>query len=410
MIIAMPRAHLPAALCALLIMATLLAGGQIYAEQLENRYAHTLAYAALSQKAIGSAVQRAAFRQPDLLPIYGSSELSLQKWYQDPYRAQTLFRNEPTGFDVFPLGEGDTTDIVLLQRLAAVGPELCGKKVVISLSPTWFFERKQEPARSYAAHFSRLQAGATIFSTNLSYALKRDIARRLMDYPDTLGKDPLLRFGAEQLVSSSLAGRALYTLALPLGQLYNLVLRLQDHWEMLTYIWAHPDIQPAPAAAAPPDWPALLAAGRRASLQYTDNNPYGFDNTDWRAWSQQYMADKRNQLSDVWFRRGLKGAAEWHDLDLLLRTLHELGARPLILSMPIGGRYYDHRGVSAQARAVYYQELRALAARYGDAERDFAEHDEDPYFVLNARGHLLPEGWIYYDQALDRFYHDQALE
>jgi len=41
--------------------------------------------------------------------------------------------------------------------------------------------------------------------------------------------------------------------------------------------------------------------------------------------------------------------------------------------------------------------------------RDFADHDGDPLFVLNARGHLMPKGWVYYDLALDQFFHDQPL-
>jgi D-alanine transfer protein len=51
-----------------------------------------------------------------------------------------------------------------------------------------------------------------------------------------------------------------------------------------------------------------------------------------------------------------------------------------------------------------------LASRYGMAEHDFADHDEDPSFVLNARGHLLPQGWVYYNQTLDNFYHGRPLQ
>ena len=31
-------------------------------------------------------------------------------------------------------------------------------------------------------------------------------------------------------------------------------------------------------------------------------------------------------------------------------------------------------------------------------------------FVLNARGHLRPKGWVYDDQALDNFYHSLPLQ
>jgi len=115
-------------------------------------------------------------------------------------------------------------------------------------------------------------------------------------------------------------------------------------------------------------------------------------------------------MSDARFRRGMQRAREWADFELLLRTLRELGAKPLVLSMPIGGTYYDYLNVSQQARDDYYAKIRQLSSAYGAQVRDFADHDRDNTFVLNARGHLLPKGWIYYNQALDNFYHGQPLQ
>jgi D-alanine transfer protein len=403
--------YLIAAAAALLVFGALLLGGARYAEWQEERYARTLAPAEFSQKDLGSALQRAAFRQRDLLPVYGSSELNLQKPYQQPYRAINLFRAEPTGFEIFPIGQGDTTDLLIAQRLAGVGPDLRGKKVVISLSPTWFFERRQVPYRAYAGNFSRLQAGELLFSAELSYGLKRDFARRMLQYPNPLRQDPLLFFAARKLSDGSPLSWALYELAVPLGKLQNLALRLQDHWESLSYIWSHPLAQPALAQqAAPINWPALIAAARAASARHTSNNPFGFDNQDWRDRYQQESAPLKRTMSDAQFLSGMQRAREWGDLALLLRTLNELGARTLVLSMPIGGRYYDYLGVSARARSSYYGQLRALARRYGAAERDFAEYDQDPAFVLNARGHLLPAGWVYYSRAIDDFAHDRPIE
>jgi len=322
-----------------------------------------------------------------------------------------VFRGEPTSFNIFPVGQGDTTDLLILQRLVAIGPGLRGKKVVISLSPNWFFERLQVPRKSYAGNISRLQAGEVAFSTDLSFDLKHAIAKRMLDYPDTLQRDTVLRFAVEKLADGSLASRALYYLALPLGKLRNLVLRLQDHWEILTYIWSRPDIQPAvPPRGTPPDWSALLVMAERESHRHTDSNPFGFDNQDWQRFYREQVTAKRHSLDDRYFLSGLNRAREWIDLDLLLRVLQELGARPLILSMPLGGSYYDYVGVSAKARAEYYAKVEQLASRYGAIVRDFADHDEDRYFVLNARGHLLPKGWIYYSQALDDFYHDRPFQ
>jgi D-alanine transfer protein len=83
----------------------------------------------------------------------------------------------------------------------------------------------------------------------------------------------------------------------------------------------------------------------------------------------------------------------------------ELGAQPLVISQPIPGIYYDYVGISGQARLQYYSRLRALGAQYGVPVVDFENHDTDSYFVTDPNSHLSRLGWVYYDQALDAFFH-----
>ena len=67
--------HLVAAATVLLVVGAALWGGATWAVALERRYAHALAPRQFHQKDRGTALQRAAFTQADLLPVYGSSEL-----------------------------------------------------------------------------------------------------------------------------------------------------------------------------------------------------------------------------------------------------------------------------------------------------------------------------------------------
>jgi D-alanine transfer protein len=102
----------------------------------------------------------------------------------------------------------------------------------------------------------------------------------------------------------------------------------------------------------------------------------------------------------------LRHSTEWLDLELLLDALQQLGARPLLLSMPIAGAFYDRLGVTREERHdLYYERLRDLAGRHGVPLVDFEAEDEDTAFLSGVGSHLSPEGWLYYDDALDRFYH-----
>src|SRR5438132_8454494 len=176
--------HLAPAAIAVLAIGAALLGVDLYARTIERQSIHALATEMFEQKNFGSALQKEAFRNSDLLPVYGSSELIFQTEYEQPFHARRLFEKYPTGFNIFSIGAKATSPLIVLQKLAAVGSELKGRKVVISLStPALFFDiRKVEPD-SYAGNFSPLQAGELIFSTDLSLPLKQLAAQRMLAYP-----------------------------------------------------------------------------------------------------------------------------------------------------------------------------------------------------------------------------------
>jgi len=188
--------------------------------------------------------------------------------------------------------------------------------------------------------------------------------------------DPTLTMSLRVLASRTRSSRALYRLVWPLGKLEELVLRLQDHWRMVRVIREHSDSARAPEQEVPFERPTGVSR----------SSPNG------RPYADEMVSNLRN-------------STEWTDLDLLLEGLKQLGARPLLLSMPIAGSFYDRQGISRQERHdLYYQRLRELAQRRGVPLIDFENEDEDAAFLSGVGSHLSPEGWLYYDDALDRFY------
>jgi D-alanine transfer protein len=397
----MKTPHLVSAAAALALLVAALATATIYARQREARDVHALAAQTFAPKTQGSGLQRAAFRQPDLLPLYGSSDLTVP----NRYHASALFRVYPTGFTVFPVGQIGSTSLIWLQALAAVGADLYGKKVAVSLPARWFMNEMAD-RHAYAANFSPLHAGELAFSTALSYAVKQGAARRMLQYPETLANDPLLAFALEQLAEGSLRGRVLYYASLPLGKLHNLVLRLQDHWETLVFLHAQLGLQPAPRHGADLDWTDLLNRAEQETRRKAGSNPFGFENAFWATQAPDIARQKDMYASET-VRRNFERSAEWTDFELLLRAISDLGGQPLILGIPMNGAYYDYLGVPVSTRRAYYERLHELAAAHGVLAIDFSEHDSDKYFTADSGFHLSDEGWIYYDQALDAFVHDQ---
>jgi len=221
------------------------------------------------------------FQQPAILVVYGSSEMLDENTAN---RAPQFFQYYPTGFDVYKVAKSGATSLDIAPDLAAIGPELRGKKVVFSCTPTmWDAPEVSLPA--YAANFSLLHANALMFDLYLSLETKQTAAQRMNDYPDTLKGDPVLQFAVQQLACRCWYGPTLYALSLPLGQINTWIIRLQDHWDVLIYIWSVPNLNPQVVREPGQiNWSKQIAQALMAEQRHSNNNPYGIENGLWN-WS-----------------------------------------------------------------------------------------------------------------------------
>jgi D-alanine transfer protein len=382
--------HLFSGLVAVGLAGVILAAGLRSAIRLERRALPWTAPQVFQLKNQGLAFQRAAARESDVLPLYGSSELIMGPIAQ---RGGHFFQNAPTGFELSPVGKPGATTMTILQKIAALGSDLRGKKVAISLSPAWFL-MPGERMDWYEGNFSPLIANELVFGTALDFELKGEIASRMLQFPSTLENSPLLEFALRRLSSKHWADRLIFCAAWPAGRMYTAALELQDHFAAVTHILYV--TRAAPARQRPtPDRPKLSAKtasaniGPEAKIEKTS------------ALMTPVAAGSR----DTAFVTRLNKAPAWVDLELLLRTLAKIGATPLLISMPMDGQFYDQQGVSPLAREAYYKRLRMLAHQYHVALAEFEKHDEDPGFLDSQHNHLTGKGWMFYDRALDDFFH-----
>jgi D-alanine transfer protein len=382
--------HLFSSLVAVGLGGVILAAGLMSAIRLERRALPWTAPQVFQLKNQGLAFQRAAARESDVLPLYGSSELIMGPIAQ---RGGSFFQNAPTGFELSPVGKPGATTMTILQKIAALGSDLRGKKVAISLSPAWFL-MPGERMDWYEGNFSPLIANELVFGTALDFELKGEIASRMLQFPNTLENSPLLEFALRRLSSKHWVDRLIFCAAWPAGRMYTAALELQDHFAAVTHILYA--TRAAPARQRPmPNRPKLSAKtasaniGLQAKIEKTS------------AAVTSVAAGSRDNM----FVARLNNAPAWGDLELLLRTLAKIRAKPLLISMPMDGQFYDQEGVSPLAREAYYKRLRMLAQQYHVALVEFEKHDEDPGFLDNQHTHLTGKGWMFYDRALDDFFH-----
>jgi D-alanine transfer protein len=389
------RPHLTAAIAALGVACIVLASGLVRCRSVEARYVHRLATDFSDAKLQGVALQKAAFAEDDLLLLYGSSELLKDI----PNKASDFFYDYPTGFRVFPVGKPGTTALAVMQKIAALGPAVHGRKVAISLSPSSYFAEGVDPGY-YAGNFSEAQATQIIFGEDISHELKRDTARRMLAYPRTIEDEWILHFGVARLARDTMLDRLLFAAILPLGRLDAWIDRVQDHFVAADYI---DDLKLREEEATPRsirklNWDEILkraevvakamrAKAKKAPAPALVRHPHGSE--------------------DKAFLRTLAEADEWTDFELLLRVLDELGAKPLILSMPVHGQDLEAMGVSADARHAYLARLHDLTARHRVPLVYYQQEEDDPNFFYDNLDHLGAKGWIFYNKTLDDFYHDR---
>ena len=372
--------HLFSALIACALPIAILGGGRLVAVYLEEKTIHATAPRDFFIKNQGLAFQRAAARAPDILLLYGSSELIDPV----PNRASDFFSSAPSGFQVCPVGKAGTNSLIILQKLGALGSKLRHRKVVISLSPSSFLTPAVSPY-SYAGNFSLPAASGVLFGQALDLDLKAKIVKRMAQFPDTLAKSALLQLAATCLASGRPLDRVVLMAIWPLGKLQNTVLDLQDHFEALVYILGEGKTIPGHRLRPSNQRKAPADDGQEVVV------PESFGTV--------------RSARDAAFRARIATASEWIDLELLFRTLTDLGAQPLIVSMPVDGALYDTRGVSRLARQVYYNRMSKLTQQYHFPLVQFEDHDADPTFLIARREHPSPKGWTYYDRALDDFFH-----
>ena len=380
--------HLFSGLIASGLAAAVLFGAGMVAVHLEHTTILSTVPELFSLKNQGLAFQRAAAHAPCVLPLYASSELVTPPV---PERASIFFRTAPTGFQVSPVGAGGMAPLIILQKIGALGSDLRGKKLAISLSPGL----TTNPGRkAYEGNFSLMAASEMVFGTGVNFGLKRKIASRMLECSSTVEKSPLLEFALRRLASDRWFDRIVFCALWPIGKEQNAVLEMQDHFAAFNYIrhkikpasQIHPEIL---------DWSKLIASV--GGTKTTGTNKV----TKASSLDEEIMPSRR----DLAFRNRMNAAPGWIDLELLLRTLAKVHAQPLLLSMPLAGDLYDQEGVSRSARESYYVKLRALVQRYHFALVEFKGHDEDPAFLYRHKSHLTAKGWMFYNRALDDFFH-----
>jgi D-alanine transfer protein len=392
--------HLLSLCAAILLAGSLVTGGYFWARDMQERRLHTAAPEFCDAKLHGVALIREALSRPDTLVFFGSSELIPDV----PMKGVDFFSDSPTGFTMFPVGKAGTTALSVLQKLGGAAEELEGKKLVLSLSPS-FFQSEEVDAKYFEGNSSKLQIKEFLWSDRFSAELKRDVSEEILKYPKVVEGDWTLDFTLRRWAGGSPIDRFLLAIIQPYAALDRMVGRLQDHIEAglaLKGMVATEGTVPASAGRFRPThgkvlrWDDLFLSAEQQSKALAAKSrkrPIKVVRAK-GTWDRQFAAKMRN-------------AQEWRDFELVLRLLQEAGAKPLVMSMPLHADVLEAQGVSETGRLAYGERLQEMVRRYEVPLVYFKDHESDPVFFVDQNDHIGSKGWWYYNKVLDDFYHDK---
>lgn len=397
--------HLAAAALALLLTLAAAVAYSTYASAVEQKYVHAVAALDHADISGGSALERTALKQDDLLLIYGASELML---LDTKYEATRFFSTYPTGFMVFNAATKGGSALSIVQRLAALGADLRGRRVILAVGPAIMTMAPfgDVAERHYDGNFSELHALELAYSPYLSMETKHLAAVRMLDFPETLKDQRFLAFSLRNLAGNSLGERILYVLSWPLAKLQLGIMRVQDHYATVAFIH-HLSAAQVKVTRQPQqiDWPALVKTAEAEQVRQTDTNSYGVDNSQWPKIKELFTTPLPVGSRDADFINDVTIAREWSDLNITLRAVRELGAKALVMSIPMNVPLWETIGVSENAQNTYYTILHSVVAPYNLPIVDMQQYGDLQYFSMDLASHASRKGWIYVDQTFDDIYH-----
>ncbi len=329
------------------------------------------------------------------IPVLGSSELSAA---DDVAYPPALFHMGNSDFNMILMGRGYMQSLHQAVTVGAISDILPDKKVVLILSPQWFTVGHLN-SETYASRFQERLYVEFLKNPSISHATKASVTERLKSL---LTADEAQLERVENYEAIYLKHSLNPITRVQMG-VYDAFMELRQNYLLAQEIKERQNTGTEPVQAADLDFEALREAAKTAGeAACTNNDLYIYDE-----YYDTYVRDSkeayRNSMSDLSYLE----SPEYDDLRLFLTICQETGIEPLIVSIPVNGRWYDWCGFLREEREAYYQKIRDICAEYQVALADFSEKEYEEYFLKDSM-HLGWKGWVYLDEAVYQFYQEDG--
>lgn len=381
-------------LCAVLI---LFASNMAFLRLIDNNYFDNVGTIRGDEKYQNMVLQEEALNRNYTLMMYGASYLTQD--IKSPFSADTLFANRRDGFQIYSVGAGGYDPLVLALDFGALAHKMSGHKIVffITTFPGGLnlteFEAKSSEEMFYGL----------MFNPTVNNSIKKVICQQMIYISHQKGQTQTddfkdILFFSKLYLSNKMVDRIEFTLLIPYYRLEYYLLGVKDEFKAFTLLKTNKNKIVVPQNKKI-DWNQEMSVAESYAKKSETNNPFGMTNDKYNK-----ITNSLGKLKDSDKNWSYKQGAEYDDLQLILQICKANDIKPLFISMPVNGKYFDYLGCKVSERQKYYQKVKALVTSYGFDFKDLSTHEYENYF-FNDNVHQDYKGWVYVDEAIDRYYH-----
>ena len=391
------KRRLLAAAAALVACAAAVAGVTAAVRTGMPAYPAALAADNATEKITGTYLVSEGARQPDSLLILGSSELRTTDILTHP---ANFFAG--SGLQVDLVGRGSCQSLIHALIVGGQGQALEGRKIVLITAPQSYVP-EGIASDMFMANYSQQQLLRVLTDETVPDAIKTYLAGRVQElfarYEADTGATPQKGTAGDVLSAAWAEGHSPAPY-LPFAALTEWLLETKDLADARTCIAAYTG-RPAEARgdSLDFDWAAWEQAAMDQAREMVTNNDFAMQDSYYATYIGARLEQQAGQDAGLSYAQ----SPEYDDLRCLLDLCRLRNLEVLFVHVPMHGSWYDYTGFSADERAVYYENVREIAAQYDNVQLlDLTGYEYEPYFLCDTM-HLGWKGWLAVDRAIVEF-------
>lgn len=332
----------------------------------------------------------------DTLTVFGSSEFRHGR--ETAWHPANFFKDRDV--PLMLIGGSYNQCLNHSLSLGAIEKNMQTRKAVLLISPTWFYKRGVSE-NHYSLRFSENNYMAFISNRKIRRSVRKYVAKRS---EKLLGSDPAMQSNIKIYDKLFISGKDnLFT-----RLFFNIRRAYVSDKDKIALKVAMNFISKKEKSgvrfagvrgcSGGIDWEEVINCARKSS-RYDADNKYWIRND---VWKRDFKAGEK-KAKDRHRKVTFKKSPEYGDLRCFLDVCRDCDIKPMIIVMPLNGRWYDYTGMNKKTRKYLYSRIKAVGKEYGAEVADLSKYEYDKYVMRDAV-HPWSEGWAHIDEAIYKFY------